>query len=366
MNLRKEANFLIVHHARRYRGFYDVILDWVAENLPEERSRFELSKLPCQLSARQEFRLMVPWLQDPVEAWSKQTYRQALKLTAQCDRAGIPVINRVDKLSRAAKLQGSELIQQAGLRTPKIFPIVNLRSFHEDFFGLEFPLFVREDLGHGKLMVRADTPVEARKISLRKFSRPVAVELIDLPGATDGLYRKYRYVVAGGFGVAHHLQASREWITRGGNRVINDTTKAEELNYINAPCAHFEAFQKARRALGLDFVAFDYSLDPHGVPIIWEANPYPSFQFSRRELLYRNAAIHRTIAIIVASYFRAAAMELPAQLTACLNGDKSISALDFSPRAGGALPSWKTPPVKLERRRPSLNFFSLFLSKFQK
>jgi hypothetical protein len=366
MNLAKEFHFLIVHHARSYHGFYDVILDWVATNLPGERSRFEVSKLPCRLSAPQGVRLLIPWLQDPVEAWSKRTCRQAMKLTDQCDRAGIPVINRVERLSRAAKLQGSELIRQAGVRTPKTYSIMNARSFHADFFGLEFPFFVREDWGHGKPMVRADTPVEARKIPLRKFARPVAVELINLPGASDGLYRKYRYVVAGEFGVAHHLQVSREWITRGGNRVINDTTRAEELNYINAPCGHFEVFQNARRALGLDFVAFDYTLDPQGAPIIWEANPYPFIQFSRRDLLYRNEAIHRTIAIIVASYFRAAAIEMPAQLTACINGDKSISSLNFSPRPGGPLPSWKMPPVKVASPRPTSNFYSLLLSKFRK
>jgi hypothetical protein len=372
MSTTKEGHFLIIHNAGNYDGFYDVVLDWVAENLPEERPRFELLNLPCQLSEPERFRLMIPWLQDPVEAWCEQTYQQALALTAECDRAGIPVINRVERLSRAAKLQGSELIRQAGLRTPKMFPIVNPQSFHDDFFGLEFPLFVRENLGHGKLMVRADTPDEARKIPLREFTQPIAVELVDLPGATDGLYRKYRYVVAGEFGVTHHLQASREWVTRGGNRVINDTSKTEELSYINAPSPHFEAFQKAKRALGLDFVAFDYSLDHQGVPIIWEANPYPFIQFSRRDLLYRNDAIHRTIAIIVASYFRTAAIELPAQLAASLGGDKPISALDFSPPPGGPSPSWKTPPAKVkvevevESPRPASNFFSRIRSMFRK
>ena len=110
-------------------------------------------------------------------------------------------------------------------------------------------------------MIRADTPAEARMIPLRRFKEPVAIQLIDLPDARDGFYRKYRYVVAGHFSVPHHLQVSTDWITRGDNRVINETTRAQELAYIETPCPHHDAFQRAREALGLDFVAFDYSLD---------------------------------------------------------------------------------------------------------
>ncbi|HYG22494.1 MAG TPA: hypothetical protein VEH04_06895 [Verrucomicrobiae bacterium] len=221
---------------------------------------------------------------------------------------------------------------------------------------MQFPFFVREDFGHGKQMVRADTPDEARKIPLREFTRPVAVELIDSSSPTDKLYRKYRYVVAGDFGVAHHLQVSHGWITRGRNRVVNDITRSEELNYINAPCGLHPAFQKAKRALGLDFVAFDYSLDHRGMPIIWEANPYPSIHFSKRDLVYRNEAVHRTIAIVVASYFRAAAVDMPSELAAYLSAENSISCSGCLPIADHPVPSWKTPPTRPKTRWPALRF----------
>jgi hypothetical protein len=47
-----EAPFLIVHHKSRYRGFYDVVLDWVALNLPGQRDLFELHTLPWRLPAK--------------------------------------------------------------------------------------------------------------------------------------------------------------------------------------------------------------------------------------------------------------------------------------------------------------------------
>src|SRR5690606_4828558 len=118
-------------------------------------------------------------------------------------------------------------------------------------------LFVREDLGHGGPMIRADTPDDLRAVPLDRFRRPVAVELIDLPDPADGLYRKYRYFVAGHRGVPHHIQVSAGWVTRGRRRVTTDRTRADELAYIDRPCPHHDDFQRARAALGLDVVAFD-------------------------------------------------------------------------------------------------------------
>lgn len=339
--------FLIVHHKSKYRGFYDVVLDWVALNLPGQREFFELQTLPWSLPKDHRQLLMIPWLQDPVEQWCPRTYEQALQLTRECDAKNVPVVNRPERLSRAGKFQGARLMAESGLRVPRVARIADPHEFRKDFLGFSFPLFVREDCGHGGKMVRADTPDEARAIPLRKFKEPVVIELIDLPDAHDGFYRKYRYVVAGDFGVPHHLQVSTDWITRGGNRVINETTRAQELAYIETPCPHHDAFQRARKALGLDFVAFDYSLDQNGMPVVWEANPYPFLQFSRKGLKYRNEAMHRTMAILVAFYFQSANLPLPQKLAQYLGASKSISS-NHVPESTSDLPVdfWQIPPAK--------------------
>lgn len=359
------ASFLIVQHAWYHHGFYDVILDWVALNLPEERSCFELRDLPCAGTGRGTPALLVPWLQDPVENWSRRTYRQALALTARCDAQGIPVLNRVEHLARAGKCQGAEIIGATGLRTPKVRRIADVKSFRADFLGLPFPFFVREELGHGSDMLRVNTAAEARALSLRPFQKPLAVELIDLPDPRDGLYRKYRYVVAGDFGVPHHLQASPDWVTRGADRVSNATTRAEELAYIESPCPHHDAFQKARRALRLDFVAFDYSLDGDGNPVVWEANPYPTLKFSYRGLVYRNESLHRTLVILLATYYQRAGLPLPSRLSDYLAScpvilpSKRVVTESHEPEA---VETWQCPPPQpklrlsaWQRLRRSLN-----------
>jgi len=290
---------------------------------------------------------MIPWLQDPVEQWCQRTYHQALQLTRECDAQKVPVVNRPECLSRAGKFQGAQLMAECGLRTPRVARIADADDFRKDFLGFSYPFFVREDCGHGGKMIRADTPAEARAIPLRKFKEPVVIELIDLPDGRDGFYRKYRYVVAGDFGVPHHLQVSTDWITRGGNRVANETTRAQELAYIAAPCPHHNAFQRARKALGLDFVAFDYSLDQSGTPVVWEANPYPYINFSRRELKYRNEAIHRTMAILAAFYFQRANLPLSPQLAQYVYASKAISSnRTTEPTLDLPADYWQTPPAK--------------------
>src|SRR5262245_20545525 len=72
--------FLIVRHPAKKACFYDVILDWVAKHVPELRGLFELRLLPCRLPADDRYCLHIPWLQDPVEAWSLAAYRQACHL----------------------------------------------------------------------------------------------------------------------------------------------------------------------------------------------------------------------------------------------------------------------------------------------
>jgi hypothetical protein len=200
-------------------------------------------------------------------------------------------------------------------------------------------------------MLRADTPDQARRLPLERFRAPVAIELVDLADARDRLYRKYRYLVAGDRGVPHHVQASATWVTRGRDRVVTDATRAGELDYIESPSLHHDRFQRARHALGLDVVAFDYAIDADGEPVVWEANPYPFLQFSRRGLAYRNDALHRSIAILVALYFERAGLAMPGGLADAISACPSIL-----PSGGGApLPrapaAWRVPPPRsgLER-----------------
>jgi hypothetical protein len=73
--------------------------------------------------------------------------------------------------------------------------------------------------------------------------------------------------------------------------------------------------RRGREALGLDFVAFDYGYDHENRMVVWEANPYPFIPaFSRRRLAYRNTALDRTLAALLALYLEAGGLAIPEQL----------------------------------------------------
>jgi len=347
-----EPRFLVVRHARRKRHFYDVVLNWVAERFPRLRALFDVWDLPDEtardfphrpdllvwrrltaLTKRlirrdttplrllrggipdgSDYRLHLAWLQDPVEQWSQATFARACRLAAECHSRGVPVVNRVDRLANAAKSTAARLTSAAGIRTPRMAVIRDAAEFRETRLGIPLPLFVREDWGHCGRMWRADTPAEIRRLPVSRLKRPVAVEIVDVRDPRDGLFRKYRYVAAGEIGVSHHVQASSDWITRGDNRVVTEATRAEELDYISRPDPHHVQLQRARRALGLEMVAFDYGLTQEGELILWEANPFPHIKISKRGLAYRNAALHRTLLGLLHLYLTTAGLPVPGEI----------------------------------------------------
>lgn len=361
---REEPQFLVVRHARRKRHFYDVILDWVAQHYPAYRGLFDVWDLPDETArdfplrpdlilgraawalARRwvgrdseplrilpggiptdhDYRLHLAWLQDPVQQWSRATYARTCGLLAECDKRGIPAINRVDCLAYAAKSTAARRIAAAGIRTPRMALIHDAVEFRETQLGVPLPLFVREDWGHCSPIFRADTLAEVRRIPLGRFTRPVAIEIVDVCDPRDSLYRKYRYVAAGEIGVSHHVQISNEWITRGDNRVITDATRAEELAYVARPDPFHHQLQAARRTLGLEMVAFDYGVTAAGELIIWEANPFLHIKFSTRGLAYRNAALDRTMHAILRLYLITAGLSVPQQLEDSLGESRCAAA----------------------------------------
>jgi hypothetical protein len=306
--------FLVVRRLQLHTHFYDVVLDWTAEHFPELSRLFLIRHLPYRIPRNTTFALHIPWLQDPVEKWSPRRYAQANRLAAACDARGIPIVNRVDKLINVSKSAFAERMEAAGIRTPRVARIENAEEFRETLCGLALPLFVRPDWGHNQVMLRADTQDEARRLPIESVERPVAVEIVDVGDSKDGLFRKYRYVAAGEIGVSHHLQVSRDWITRGRRRYGTKATRAEELDYISRQDPNHATLQRALRALDLDFAAFDYGYDREGKMVVWEANPYPYIAFSRRSLVYRNKAIDRTVAALVAMYLERAGLAVPESL----------------------------------------------------
>jgi hypothetical protein len=119
----------------------------------------------------------------------------------------------------------------------------------------------------------------------------------------------------GDTGIAHTLQISRHWEVRADVRVIDDATRSEEIAYADAPDPHHDLLQHVRRGLDLDFVAFDYSLDPKGQVIIWEINVLPGLGIpSKPNRGHLVPPVERAMAATVKMLLQRAQMVVPTQV----------------------------------------------------
>jgi hypothetical protein len=328
--VRGDGRFLALRDPCVSPGFYSVLLRWLEGAFPAVRARFELRLLPCRVRDWSRYALLLPWLQDPVEAWSPWACRRTERLQRACDERGIAVVNRVERLGNAGKAEGARRIAATGLRTPRMARIEDAEAFRATRLGLSVPLFVREDWGHGGAMLRADTEAEARALPLEGFRRPVAVEVVDVR-SPDGLWRKYRTFVAGDAVVRQTMHVRDTWCVRGSETVYTEALRDEEVHFASRADPDPRRWVAAREALDLDFVAFDHSVTPDGETVVWEANPYPYLHFvgGRRE--YRRAPTERVLAAMARLYLRRAGIAVPEAMEAMLDPAASASRAGRAP-----------------------------------
>ncbi|MHC4550140.1 MAG: ATP-grasp domain-containing protein [Planctomycetota bacterium] len=249
-------------HERPYKDF----LLWLRANDREFLARFDFRCVGERIWNLRRYRLVLNWLQDPVRDVDPEAYAWLQELEAQADALGIPIVNRSDAQSRSRKSVQSRLLREAGFDTPPVGP--------PDAF--DFPLVLRSDVEHTGRVHRFDTPAELKAFDTAQLCDPVASPFVETRCA-DGWYRKYRYFLVGDRGSPRHLQISRDWLVRMDQRDLRRAHVEEELAYMAGEEPHHDLLNRARGALGLDFVCFDFSPRPAGGIVIWEANPFPVF-----------------------------------------------------------------------------------------
>jgi hypothetical protein len=320
--LTDDERFLILRHPAHLTRYYDSFVRWLEKEMPDVRAKFELRSLPCRERDWSRFKLLVPWLPDPMLHESAHVRARVKLIEQTCQQHGIAVINPVDQVLKTAKSTGAEIIRSVGVRAPCAVPITNLRDFRRDLGGLELPLLIREDRAHaGRLpiqMVRSLRDLD--QASIRKYKNPIAVEFIDVSDPRDGLSRRYRYFAAGELGMAMNIHCSADWEVRGRNAVRNAQIERDDLAFIRQPDPNHERLQQARCALGLDFVAFDYSYGRDGELIVWEANVMPGLGYSETSpgRPYLRAIVDRAFAMMLDLYFRRGGLDVPQSVTQIL------------------------------------------------
>ncbi|BBK32111.1 hypothetical protein EDC65_0915 [Stella humosa] len=308
---RAPGRILAVRHPFRQAGFHDQFLFWLARHFPDLRRRFELALLPCAGVDLAQVAVVVPWLQDPVEAWSPVALDAACQLVEAAAARGIPVVNHPARLANGGKRAAAERLAAIGIRTPRTLA-VDTASADAVRQALPGQILIREDWGHGVPSLRLGPGEPITPTALARFRRPIAVEFVDTRGP-DGLYCKYRCFVAGDHHVAVHRLAAPDWEVRGGNKRSTPDLLAAEAAHVAGPDRHADLFARARVAMELDVVAFDYGYLPAGGIVVWEANPFPFIQFGPRvaELAYRDQPVHRQFAAMAGLYLERAGLPVP-------------------------------------------------------
>ena len=306
------GEILLVRHPTFMPFFYNGFLHWLVRNFPDCRRHFRLAYLPCALPASPRPRLIVPWIQDPIESWSPEAYRQTVALTAAAAAAGIGVINRPEHLTNIKKSATAAILAPLGIRTPRTLRLSGRHALQQALDSFPRPFFIRNDESHsGRLrLIQAGDAIGFEELA--EFATPVAIEFINTQ-SPDGLYRKFRYQAAGEFGVGVHQVTSRFWEVRDRMKQRDDAAYREEAAYLALPDPHHAILQRARAAMQLDFVAFDYAYDRDGRLTVWEANGYPSLFFSPPEpgLKFRDAPMHRIFAAMLGLYLDRAGLKVP-------------------------------------------------------
>jgi hypothetical protein len=298
----RDAPGLYVISEAGVRHFYECFLDWLAEHDPGLRARIWLDHLPGELP--RHVRVMHAWVQDPVRERDPKVYRALCALEGRVRAQGGTVIQPARVLSHSLRVEVEQRLSDVGLRTPRT---VMLRPAAADpFGGLRPPIVVRKEWGHIVPMRLCRTDDEAAQCvedARRTGEATVASEFIETI-SPDGLYRKYRYLMTGACGQARHMIASQQWEVRPKDRVIAESLRAEELAYVNAPCALHEILDAARRRLEFDIAAFDYSFDTEGQPVVWEVNPFPDLSIPSAERAPHLKATGLATFELLAEYYR--------------------------------------------------------------
>jgi glutathione synthase/RimK-type ligase-like ATP-grasp enzyme len=259
--------------------------------------------------------LFIPWLQDPVRERNHALFLQIKELERQYEKIGVPIINPVEVLSNSIKSRALEAIARTGLRTARVVQIDQGSIFEMIAANVGLPFIVRNDQGHGGYVRLVQNPEDFQVLAWDRLPHPIALEFIDTR-SEDGLFRKYRYLLTGDTGISRHIVISKSWCVHAQGRVHHKQYIEEELKFVNSENPYHDQLNKARQALGIDYVAFDYSLDQQGNLIVWEPNPFPTLwaPFNARDsyFTYQKECIDKVYSHILRYYLERASIPMTA------------------------------------------------------
>jgi hypothetical protein len=279
------------------------VLDSIARVAPEVHASLRLhctgAAEPPKLDA---VKAVLFWLGDPLRELYPDCYAEAREIAERARNHGIRVINPPEALSNSVKSVQQRLWRQAAIPTPLHWSFGDRAELEQVLAGCRYPILIKSDWLHTKSgMFLCRSAREALGIPDSRILYPGAVaEFIDTRESFRKrerrtlwarLYHKKRVIVLGGRVHPQHMLFSRQPLVRAKTstyrryekrrwifplllRLERDASLRLDRSYWSGEAEEPELFCKAAEALGLDFVAIDYSSHADGRVVLWEANPY--------------------------------------------------------------------------------------------
>ncbi len=245
---------------RRNKGEF---VPWLMEHRPDLLPLFKVRGLPGR--SLPSATLLVSWLNDPDPALAE--------LEADYADRGIPTVNGNAGLSASRKRIALNVIRDSGIRTARVMTISHRTPYAEIVESVGSPFIVRGDR-HNGYTLRVSNERDYSRVRWTQIypHTPIALEYIDTQSA-DGLFRKYRYVLVGDRGLMRHKLISPGWNVHSDEAVRCPGHDDEEIGAFAVGCPYHAELNRARLALGLDIVSFDYSVTQDRELVVWEPNP---------------------------------------------------------------------------------------------
>jgi len=197
---------------------------------------------------------------------------------------GLPVVNPPERVLRTGRVETAErLAHLPGVRTPRTaaFPRESLDGQTLAAAGFEWPLLLRTPGFHTGLHFRKVERAEDLAAALAELpgKEVLAIEFLDTRGA-DGLFRKFRALIAGEGLYPLHLAITEQWMAHRYTAEImaeRPRLRGEESAFLHDMPRFLgpdvmAALEAVRQTLGLDYAAMDFGLMPDGQVALFEAN----------------------------------------------------------------------------------------------
>lgn len=226
------------------------------------------------------------------------------------DLAGVTHVARggtifaaLDQIGEAATEVSAQMHDQLAAAQPTL-PILNdprralrrydlLRRLHDEgvnYFAairatdnpatLRYPVFIRSEREHSGSLTpvlhdRRALDCALGQLALRgmRISDLLVVEYVDASDG-DGVFRKYSAMRIGDAIVPRHLHASRSWITKSEDSLVDEPIVRAELTYLEDN-PHERWLAKVFELAHIEYGRIDYGVF-RGVPQAWEINMNPT------------------------------------------------------------------------------------------